>query len=146
MKLISHRGNINGRIIEEENNPQYIDGAILLGYDVEIDFWILDGEFYLGHDEPKYQIEFDFIDGRSHKLWVHCKNIEAIERLNRLDSDINYFWHQEDTLTLTSKGYVWAHVGKQPIKNSIVVLPEINNDPVSQCYGICSDFIKRYTQ
>ena len=37
MKLISHRGNINGKIEKFENNPNYIDTAIEQGYDVEID-------------------------------------------------------------------------------------------------------------
>ena len=49
MILISHRGNINGKIIEAENNPGYIDDAIRLGYEVEIDMWWIDGETYLGH-------------------------------------------------------------------------------------------------
>ena len=37
MILISHRGNIDGKIVERENHPEYIDEAIALGYDVEID-------------------------------------------------------------------------------------------------------------
>ena len=32
------------------------------------------------------------------------------------------------------------------LKNSIAVLPEINNDDVSQCSGICSDYIKDYKE
>jgi len=31
MILISHRGNINGRIEEAENRPDYIDDTIRLG-------------------------------------------------------------------------------------------------------------------
>ena len=50
--LISHRGNIDGRNVEYENNPNYIEAAINLGYDVEIDVWFIDGKFMLGHDEP----------------------------------------------------------------------------------------------
>jgi hypothetical protein len=56
----------------------------------------------------------------------------------------NYFWHEEDTVALTSKNYVWAYPGKQPIKGSIAVLPERDNDNVLLCKGICSDYIKRY--
>ena len=50
MRLISHRGNINGRIRELENLPDYIDAAINLGYDVEVDLWLEGEKFYLGHD------------------------------------------------------------------------------------------------
>jgi hypothetical protein len=54
------------------------------------------------------------------------------------------FWHQKDDVTLTSQGYIWAYPGKQPLKNSIAVLPERNNDDTSQCSGICSDVIEKY--
>jgi len=144
MILISHRGNINGRIIESENNPSYIDDTICLGYNVEIDIWFINGKFFLGHDKPQYEISIDWIDDRSHKLWVHCKNIEALSFLNKHDYDINYFWHETDTVTLTSKKYIWAYPGKQPIKNSIAVMPEINNDNIIDCLGICSDYIEKY--
>jgi hypothetical protein len=57
---------------------------------------------------------------------------------------IHYFWHEEDTVALTSKNYVWAYPGKQPIKGSIAVMPERSNEVVSVCKGICSDVIKKY--
>ena len=66
-----------------------------------------------------------------------------MEWFNALRS-YHYFWHEEDTLTLTSRGVVWAYPGKQPIKGSIAVMPERSNDDVSICIGICSDYIKRY--
>jgi hypothetical protein len=144
MILISHRGNINGRIIEAENNPEYIDDTIRLGYNVEIDIWMINGILFLGHDEPQYKIDISWIDDRAYKLWVHCKNTESIEFLNKFDYDINYFWHQEDTVTLTSKRYIWSYPGKQPIKNSIAVMPELYNDDTNVCIGICSDYIEKY--
>lgn len=144
MILISHRGNINGPLPERENSPQYIDEAIAQGYNVEIDVWTIRGEFFLGHDNPQYGIGIEWIDSRAHRLWVHCKNIEAMSFLNRFDYDINYFWHEEDTVTLTSKGYIWAYPGKQPITNSIAVMPEYFKDNVSQCIGVCSDYISQY--
>jgi hypothetical protein len=64
--------------------------------------------------------------------------------LNSLESDLNYFWHQEDVLSLTSKKYIWVYPGKQPIENSIAVMPEIENDDISLCLGICSDYILKY--
>jgi len=47
--LISHRGNIDGKTLLE-NQPSYIDDAIDLGYDVEIDIWYIGDKLYLGHD------------------------------------------------------------------------------------------------
>lgn len=144
MRLISHRGNINGRIIELENLPDYIDAAIDLGYDVEVDLWLEGEKFYLGHDGPDHSIDITWLVKRSKNLWVHCKNTEAMSFLSKFGSDLNYFWHQEDTLTLTSKKYIWAYPGKQPIENSISVMPEIKNDDISLCVGICSDYILKY--
>lgn len=140
MILISHRGNINGRIEEAENKPEYILDALSMGYNVEIDVWFKDRKFYLGHDEPKYETNYNFLMNES--LWCHAKNIDAILEMKKYS--IHYFWHEEDTITLTSKNYIWAYPGKQPIKRSIAVMPEINNDDISQCLGICSDNISNY--
>jgi hypothetical protein len=149
MIYISHRGNINGRIEDSENKPEYIDDTIQLGFDVEIDVWYIDGKWWLGHDGPQYEIDFEWMDNRSHKLWIHCKNKQAVEYLVENDyeaANINWFWHEEDTMTLTSFNYVWAYPGKQPIKKSIAVMPEINKDDISKCGGICSDYIKDYKE
>jgi len=141
--LIAHRGNINGKIEEEENKPSYIEEAISLGYNVEIDVWVKEGKIFLGHDAPEYETTIAWLLNRCASLWVHCKNIEALEYFHNLQL-FNYFWHQEDTVTLTSKSYIWAYPNKQPIKKSIAVLPELHNDDVSWCSGICSDYIIKY--
>ena len=143
MILISHRGNIDGKN-DSENNPKYIDQALNKNYDVEIDIWLIEGSFYLGHDTHQYSINLDWLLERRNRLWVHCKNIESIEYFNLNNIDLNYFWHDRDLMTLTSKGYMWAFPGNQPISGSIAVMPEIKNDDVSKCKGVCSDYIKNY--
>ena len=147
MKLISHRGNLNGSIKERENHPDYIWEAIQAGYDVEIDVWFVDGKFMLGHDEPQYDFPFDLMQNHYSKLWLHCKNLEALEMFLKLDatgSKLNYFWHESDKVTLTSKNIMWAYPGIQPLKGSIAVLPELKEDDASQSAGICSDYIEKY--
>jgi hypothetical protein len=47
MIYISHRGNIDGKKPHLENSPSYIDEAIELGYDVEVDLWFVDDKFML---------------------------------------------------------------------------------------------------
>ncbi len=111
------------------------------GYMAEVN-WI-DGQLFLGHDEPQYGIIQQWLNERFDKLWIHCKNIEAMEWFNMIDG-FNYFWHEEDTVTLTSRGAIWAYPGKQPIKGSIAVMPEIYNDNLDNCIGICSDNVKKY--
>jgi len=68
MFLISHRGNINGRIRDKENHPDYIQQAIDLNYYVEIDVWLVDNKLYLGHDGPQYPIKEEFLENSS--LWI----------------------------------------------------------------------------
>jgi len=142
MKLISHRGNINGKIPNNENHPEYIDEALHAGFDVEIDMWWVDGRTYLGHDEPQFEVDDKWLTERMNNLWVHCKNVELLNWIR--STSLHWFWHEEDTLTLTSKGYVWVYPGKQPIIGSIAVMPEIHNEDVSKCVGVCSDIISRY--
>lgn len=143
MILIAHRGNLRGKSVNFENHPEYVDLALKQNFDVEIDIWFQNGLF-LGHDEPKFKIEENWLFERKEKLWIHCKNIEAIEWFYGKNG-FNYFWHQEDTLTLTSKGYIWVYPDKQPVTNSIAVLPELHpNINTSKCIGICSDFIKNF--
>ena len=117
MILISHRGNINGPG-ELENHPLHIKDVLALGFDCEVDVWLKDGEYWLGHDEPTYDISRGFL--RNDKLWCHAKNLEALEGM--LEHGIHCFWHDKDIITLTSKNYMWVHSGKQPVKNSIAVL------------------------
>lgn len=149
MILIAHRGNINGRFESCENEPTYIDQAIREGFDVEVDVWLKSTEnfremLFLGHDEPQYGVGFRWFRDRISKLWIHCKNVEAVNYFLDCGYEFNFFWHQEDDITLTSKKYIWAYPGKQPIENSIAVMPEIHNDDTSRCIGVCSDFIDKY--
>lgn len=140
MILISHRGNIDGPNEVRENSPYYIMEALTMGFDVEIDVWFVDGEFWLGHDSPQYKTDYKFL--MNERFWCHAKNLDALMEMKKYA--IHYFWHETDTVTLTSKNYIWAYPGKQPIKGSIACMPELENDLVIECKGICSDYIKLY--
>ena len=142
MILISHRGNLNGSNPKLENNVQYVETALNKGFEVEIDVWYKDNEFYLGHDEPTYHINVNWLQNK--KLWCHAKNIEALSVM--LDNDIHCFWHQEDDVTLTSCGFIWTYPGKQLTLKSIAVLPERFNKNLKKCLGVCSDYIVNYKE
>ena len=108
MFYISHRGNIFGPNKKEENKIYYINNAIKLGFDVEIDVWFYKDNFYLGHDEPLYRVKKNFILKKN--FWCHAKNFEALINLKKINA--NYFWHQNDDYVLTSSGYIWTFPGK----------------------------------
>ena len=142
MKLISHRGNLIGRIPQKENTPAYIDAAISSGFDVEVDVWVKSGIIWLGHDSPETQIDLEWLTHRKNFLWLHAKNSEALEFF--IGTDLHYFFHDQDLATITSKGYVWVYPGNQPIKGTVAVLPELYDDEVLSCIGVCSDNIIEY--
>jgi hypothetical protein len=144
VKIISHRGNLNGPNSCKENDPDWIEYVIDLGYDVEVDIWY-DGGFYLGHDKPEYKINKKWLEKNSKFLWIHCKNQKALFELSRMGSQYNYFWHQNDYYTLTSKSFIWVYPNKRLLKYSICVLPELGiNGRIKECYAICTDFVERY--
>jgi hypothetical protein len=142
MKLIAHRGLVNGPDKDLENKPSQIQLSLEQGFDCEIDFWIIDNEFYLGHDAPQFQIDSNFIEQPG--LWIHAKNLEALHYL--LTTRLNFFWHQNDDYTLTSNRYIWTYPGQNLTQDSIMVMPEwddptLNNARHAECFAVCSDFV-----
>ena len=140
MILISHRGNLSGPIPQLENSPKYIWSALNSGFDVEIDVWFHDGDFWLGHDEPQYKVDVEFLI--NDKFWCHAKNIEALLEMKKYP--IHYFWHESDKITLTSKNFIWAYPSSIVIPQSITLFPEKFNHGNVEYYGLCSDFIVNY--
>jgi glycerophosphoryl diester phosphodiesterase len=137
MKLIAHRGNVSGKQPDKENSPSYIQEAIKLGYDVEVDVSYSDGHFWLGHDEPQYETNIDFLKNQS--LWCHAKDLEALKIM--LEQGIHCFWHQDDDYTLTSKGFIWTYPNKPVCSKSVIVLIDKQDKLPKNCYGICSDYL-----
>jgi len=152
MKIIAHRGNINGPNPILENNPEYILKTIDLGFDCEVDVSYIKNKLYLGHDIPQYIIDIDFLLTNKDKFWIHCKNIEALDFLHSYP-ELNIFWHNNDDYTITSKNNIWSYIGVKTTKNIICVMPELsinnledffnknnNNNNNNNYYGICTDY------
>ena len=126
MIIISHRGNINGPVPDKENRPSYIDCAIGNGYHVEIDVRSVDGELWLGHDEPQYKIDHNWLNKRRDYLWIHCKNVEAAHECWAYHS----FCHTSDPFTYTTTGKIWLHDLSQTI-DSDTIIPLISLEDIS---------------
>lgn len=140
MILISHRGNTNGPNKEKENHPDYIVEALQKNYDVEIDVWA-DDKIWLGHDKPQYECSISFLINNYKKLWIHCKNLEALDLLSNFKV-LNYFWHQTDDFTLTSKNFVWTYPGKYVCNRSVLVIDDAREYAGPICFGLCSDYLE----
>ena len=109
--LISHRGNLIGPNPDLENNPDHITKNVLPKFNCEVDlrFDVEKHKFYLGHDFNQYEIEFAWLEENSEKLWIHCKDFFSLNHLINTPSNLNYFWHENDSFTITSKGYIWTY-------------------------------------
>tara|TARA_B100000989_G_C19512200_1_gene459708 strand:+ start:1016 stop:1498 length:483 start_codon:yes stop_codon:yes gene_type:complete len=145
VELISHRGNLFGPDLSKENKPEFIDEAIMLGFCVEIDIWILKDGYYLGHDRPEIKVSTDYLNKRSDNLFIHLKNntFKVQDNFKKL----NYFLHENEPFVFTSKGEKWYLPSKIIYDDGINLMPEFNwniKDFVSKMKTetkVCSDFI-----
>jgi len=140
MIKISHRGNTSGPIESLENKPEYLLNAISLGFDVEVDVWVLNGIMYFGHDEAKYIVDPTVFYRIVNQAWFHCKNIEALNHFITMHPTSRFFWHQQDDYTLTSNGYIWTYPDKE-ITNKTIIVDLKGSRDVTGAFGLCSDFL-----
>lgn len=143
MKLIAHRGNINGRNIELENTPTYIFAAINKGFDVEIDVWYEHGWLLLGHDKPSvdFCVDLDFL--KNDHLWCHAKNGAALNFM--LKNNVRCFWNDKDEYAIVSDGHIWTF-SKNPFLGSKNILciaeQKTYEEYFNKISGICSDYVE----
>lgn len=135
MILISHRGNLNGPNAEKENHPKHVEYAIKMGFDVEIDVWYINKNFLLGHDEPQYKVDMNFLKNK--KFWCHAKNEESFEKM--IQYEIHCFWHENDKFTLTNKGIPWCFP-KNYNSRGITVMNKKEKKIPKNIAGICTDY------
>lgn len=147
MKLISHRGNLEGPNRQLENSVAYIRSALKQGYDVEIDVWQVENSFFLGHDYPQYKLQDEDLELLTFSsVWCHAKNLSSF--LSLLEMKSQCFWHQNDDFALTSTSFIWTYPKKELTRISICVTNEMEIDRdeytalKEKCYGICSDYVK----
>jgi hypothetical protein len=143
IRLISHRGNLSGRIPKAENHPDYIEEAIAAGYDVEIDIWKIGKSLCLGHDfDGLYAAEDKWIQKWSKKLLIHAKNPSALEYFLSCEYSPHVFWHENDDYTMTNRGVPICYPNRTYFKKCILMLAEkFYFTDTSNLYGICSDTI-----
>ena len=53
----------------------------------------------------------------------------------------NYFFHNKDDYTLTSKNYVWSSDGKPYDSSTVVMVEDETRLKEYDCYAICSDYV-----
>ena len=149
MKIISHRANLNGPDINRENQPWAIDECISLGYDVEIDLWVEANKLFLGHDKPEINISKHFMYSICKSAWIHAKNFEAVAWLSYPDyfsqsEYLNWFWHEKDKMTLTSRMIPWCYPDNY-IQGGVTVVFQPKPIPV-KLHGVCTDYPENWNK
>lgn len=153
MKIIAHRGLLEGPDLNLENRPAVIEHALRNGFDAEIDAWYVGNKWYLGHDAPDevYEVDMDFLNRNA--LWIHAKNLDALVALKNFGPrKYNFFWHENDKYTLTNTGYIWTYPGQKLSKDSVAVFlgtPSMTKEAIDfahscngllDAHGICTDY------
>ncbi|CAB5218221.1 hypothetical protein UFOVP204_103 [uncultured Caudovirales phage] len=138
MKIIAHRGNTNGPS-DQENHPIHLEKALLEGYDVEADVWVIENKIFLGHNKPQYAVNFNNLFEIKNNLWIHCKNLAALNYFDK--ENFNFFWHENDKFTLTSKGFIWTYPDEKLSEKSVIVDLNWKNSNID-VYGICTDYVR----
>jgi hypothetical protein len=153
LKIISHRGNIDGPNKSEENRPDIIKKRLEEGYQVEVDVWLVNEEFYFGHDAPEYRLK-NYLDLEQIEplllhpdIWLHAKNLGALHSLK--NAGAHCFWHEKDRFTLTSKGHIWTYPGEgETSVSSVLMLADESSELINikelTCGAICTDYVTRY--
>jgi len=143
MKIIAHRANISGPDCKRENRIFAIEECINLKLDVEIDLRFNQGQFYLGHDEIQEKIDIEWLNKYQDYLWIHCKDFESLNKLR--GTNLNYFWHNVDMFTLTSKQFIWTFPNNVVDINSVIVCQNFDETikySNTKAYAVCSDWKK----
>jgi hypothetical protein len=136
--LIAHRGNYDGPVPEKENHLIHLEKAIEQSFDVEIDVWNMNGQWFFGHLEPSVAVTLTDINRLSPHAWYHAKNYGALYLLNKQGH--HTFAHRDDPFVVTNRGWIWSHRG-QPNPGGIVVMPLLASEQqlIRSAAGVCHD-------
>ena len=145
MKIISHRGNINGPDSINENAPAYIDKSLEQGFDAEVDLRRVNNKFFLGHNNPDYEVSIDWLNQRRQNLWIHTKNFSAFENLLELNNNFIFFYYSCEPLVLVSNGKIWCHQLEDISNPANCIAPLLSKSSLlenkkNNWFGVCTDY------
>lgn len=139
MKIVSHRGNLDGENPKLENHPDQIDLAIRNNFLVEVDLRIVNDRFFLGHDTSDYLIDKQWLLYRKQYLIIHSKDLLTSNHLVRLNKELNWFYHTDEDIVLSSWGWIWCYPGIYLSEGITVLIGDQVKLP-SKVLGVCTDY------
>lgn len=139
---IAHRALTAGADHEKENNIQTIRSRCEQGLPSEIDIWVQNGEFWIGHDAPREPVTLEFLT--SEFLWIHAKHGEAFYKLQALSNEmglgLRIFYHTQEHYALTTTGDTIILPGIADVPGFCYMMPEMDTVVPTVAAKICSDF------
>tara|TARA_B100001093_G_C26291307_1_gene785378 strand:+ start:186 stop:632 length:447 start_codon:yes stop_codon:yes gene_type:complete len=142
LALIAHRGNTSGINLDLENKKSYLLDALMQGYWIECDIQMYKDSLYFGHNEPQEKATELILNPQT---ICHAKDIESLMKLNQMKAHV--FWHENDKLTITNRGYFWCYPGVHA-KCSNAIWLNLHNKPIpndtSGIFGVCSDNFSQF--
>lgn len=147
IKIISHRGNLNGCYPLTENHPTVIEYLLQqLDYDIEVDVRVINDKIFLGHDTPEYEVDINYLLSKKDRLWIHCKTKETYFELSKY-KQLRIFLHDLEIFTVTSLKEKWTADINYCSNSYLVLMPdfEIHNSQwtkwlLKNVNGICTDY------
>jgi len=136
--IISHLGNINGRIPEQENRLPYVQAALKAGWHVMVDVCFRNGGFYLPHDNGFDTAPPAFFSKQ--RIWSRAADPETLDALCNISA--HALVASDAPFTLTSSQFVWTLPGQPLSQRAIAVYPELGAANWLSLYepaGLCSN-------
>lgn len=131
-----------------------------LKYDgpIEIDVWVFDGKFFIGHDEEEL---YEMPEGYYNQKWVHCKNVEAYKTIRLRDENTKCFMHGSiisgdcnisEPIAVVQGGYYWTTVPANvcgltvfmDVQGTKYTIEEIAM--IHHGHGVCSDHPEKWKE
>lgn len=146
--FICHRGNLSQKVLEDENKPDILDQRINEGYHIELDVWVKDDKYFLGHDRPETKIEWSWLMKHLSQKYIHCKDGATLEhmilRSGQEGFNPNLFYHTVEDYAITTRGSIIVLPGKKLLTGSINMMPELASEqrPLEErrkALAVCSD-------
>jgi len=103
VRLIAHKGLWQGSDNNTANTTKQLKMALKAGYDVECDIIERDGKLWLGHDEPKEEIDIEFL--KDSRIFAHAKDERAYKIL--IKENIQSFMQNNEILSEIENSNLW---------------------------------------
>lgn len=136
--IISHLGNIDGRIPESENRFNYLKAALKSGWHICADVLFHNGGFLLPHQHGFDAVPASFFSQQ--RVWSRCRNAETLDALCNVKA--HAFFLTSAGYTLTSEQFIWTLPPETLLDRSIASFPELTDSnwlETQEPAGLCSN-------